>query len=309
MTGVFTLSLDFELLWGTRDLFGIEGFRRACEIEREQVFDRLLALLERHEIPATWCIVGHLFLDRCSGHPQIVPPRHAWCADWFQHDPCSDETRQPLFYGRSLVEKIRSARVPQEIGSHSFSHVIFDDPGCSRDTARTELAACVEAARALGIDMRSFVFPRNAVGHLDVLREHGFTVYRGVQPGWHNRAPENVRRVVHLLEVMLASTPPVVLPERDGDLWNVPASMIFFPANGLRKYIPMSIRVKRALRGLDAAVKQGRVFHLWLHPTNLSDEIDAMFEALDQIFVRARGLADQGKLRLLPMRDVPAAFS
>ena len=60
--GVFTLSLDFELIWGTLDLFGVDGFRRACLVERELV-PRLLALLERHRMSATWCIVGHLLLD------------------------------------------------------------------------------------------------------------------------------------------------------------------------------------------------------------------------------------------------------
>ena len=65
--GVFTLSLDFELIWGTLDLFGPDRFRRACEVERSVVFDRLLALLEELEISATWCVLGHLFLDRCGG--------------------------------------------------------------------------------------------------------------------------------------------------------------------------------------------------------------------------------------------------
>ena len=40
--GVFTVSLDFELIWGTLDLFGPERFRRACEIERSEVIDRVV---------------------------------------------------------------------------------------------------------------------------------------------------------------------------------------------------------------------------------------------------------------------------
>ena len=48
--------------------------------------------------------------------------------DWFEHDPCTTETLAPTFFGRSLVEKIRACPTPQEIGSHSFSHVIFGDP-------------------------------------------------------------------------------------------------------------------------------------------------------------------------------------
>src|SRR5262245_44039861 len=93
--GVFTISLDFELIWGTLDLFGPGRFRRACEDERPAVV-RLLELFAEYEVPATWCVLGHLFLGSCEAggckHPEIVRPSHAWCReDWFHHDPCGSE--------------------------------------------------------------------------------------------------------------------------------------------------------------------------------------------------------------------------
>jgi hypothetical protein len=114
--GIFTISLDFELIWGTQDLFGVDRFRRACEVERELVIDRLLDLFTELDVRATWCVVGHLLLDRCDGsgrkHPEIVRPSHAWCErDWFEHDPGGDEQSAPLFLGRSLIEKIRACTV------------------------------------------------------------------------------------------------------------------------------------------------------------------------------------------------------
>ena len=144
--GVFTISIDFELIWGTLDKHGPERFRAACELERKEIIDRLLGLFEEFEIPATWCIVGHLFLAECQAdngqkHPEIVRPTHPWMQqDWFAFDPCDSEQHDHLFLGRSLVEKIRACRVAQEIGCHTFSHVIFGDPGCSRATAESELA-------------------------------------------------------------------------------------------------------------------------------------------------------------------------
>src|SRR5687767_151845 len=162
--GIFTISLDFELIWGTLDKRGPYGFKRVCEVERKYVIDRLLDLFVKFRIPATWCVVGHLMLDHCTcengvKHKSIFPPNHSWCKDWFAHDPCGDEKSFPLFYARSLVEKIRDCVVPQEIGSHSFSHVIFGDSGCSVETARSELAASVQAAQELNIELQSFVFP------------------------------------------------------------------------------------------------------------------------------------------------------
>lgn len=309
--GAFTLSLDFELIWGTLDLFGPDGFRRACEVEREVVIDRLLDLLREFEISATWCVLGHLMLDRCARqdgriHPEIVRPAHAWVrGDWFAHDAGGSEQTQPLFFGRSLVEKIRACRVPQEIGCHSFSHVIFGDAGCSAATAESELAACVRLAREMGLELRSFAFPRNRVGHLDALRRHGFRAYRGPGPRWYERDEHvgPIGRLAHLWDVMRAAPPPTVLPERTpSGLWNVPGSMIYFPMHGVRRWIPVSRRVARAVKGLEAAARSRRIFHLWFHPTNLAEQADAMIGGLRRIFEHAARLRSRGTLSVLPMR-------
>ena len=311
--GVFTLSLDFELIWGTADLFGPRAFDRACRIERDVVLEQLLGLLEDHRISATWCVLGHLFLDRCVGtggraHPEIVRPRHAWVrGDWFQHDPCSDESRAPTFYGRRLLEKILSCRVPQEIGSHSFSHVIFGDSGCSRETAASELRACVAAAEEKGLSLRSFAFPRNRVGHLDLLRDFGFQCYRGPGPRWYeNREPSGpLGRLAHLLDVWLATPPPLVLPTPTASgLWNLPGSMIYFPMHGIRRTVPVSRRVRRARKGLEAAARGRRVFHLWFHPTNLADQPERMLAGLREILQHAATLRDRGELSVKPMGAV-----
>ena len=315
--GAFVLSLDFELIWGTLDVRGPEGFRAACERERSEVFDALLDLLTEFEIPATWCIVGHLMLDSCAKvdgrkHPEIVRPTHRWQqGDWFRHDPCSDEKRAPIFYGRSLVERLLEAPVAQEIGCHSFSHVIFGDPGCSRETAVSEARSCVAAAQELGITLRTFVFPRNSVGHLDVLREHGFICFRGPEPVWYSRggrAPKPLRRAGHLADVVAARRPPVVLPERTHGLINIPGSMMYFPAHGVRRHLPVSRRVRRALKGVECAARDQRVMHLWFHPTNLADETDAMLSGLRTVFAEVARRRERGELDVLSMGELAAQY-
>lgn len=313
--GIFTLSLDFELIWGTLDLFGPKKFARACRIEREVVIDRLLELLVEFEVPATWCVLGHLFLDHCSStaepkHASITRPHHAWHpADWFVNDPGGNETSAPDFFGRSLVEKIRDCPVEQEIGSHSFSHVIFGDPGCSAATADSELAECVRLAEAMGIEMRSFAFPRNSVGHLGSLKQHGFSCYRGPEPNWYEGArwPGMVSRLGRLAAVLRAATPPVVEPVKDDSgLWNIPGSAMYFPMHGGRRFLPLQYRIKRAIKGLNAAATQRRIFHFWFHPTNLADSTESMFAGLRAIFTHARTLREQGRMDFLPMGKIVA---
>jgi peptidoglycan/xylan/chitin deacetylase (PgdA/CDA1 family) len=313
--GVFTLSLDFELIWGTLDLLGPSAFRQACLTEREEVVDQLLELLTEFEVPATWFVVGHLFLDRCYAengrkHPEIVRPAHSWHrGDWFKHDPDGTEAEAPQFLARSLVEKIARCRVPQEIGSHSFSHVIFGDPGCSEATAHSELAASVRAAAALGITLRSLSFPRNRVGHVALLPQHGITAFRSPEPRWyqHEACPPAIRRLAHLFEVLSAATPPAVLPVRRADgLVEMPGSMIYFPAHGLRRYIPVSWRVRRARKGLEAAARERRVFHLWTHPTNLAHHSAAMVDGMRQVLEHFAALREAGRLRAMSVGALTA---
>jgi len=308
--GAFTLSLDFELIWGTLDVAG-HGFAAAVLFERRRIVRELLSLLDEFEIQATWCTVGHLFLNQCDGrHENLARPRHAWDAgDWYRHDPGGSESDDSLFLGRSLVEMIRDCRTPQEIGFHSFSHAIWGDPGCSREVAASEIGACFDAAAWLERRPVSFVFPRNRVGHLDVLANHGIRVFRGPGPRWYERDdnPGPIGRLAHLAEVCLAVGAPTVLPELQGPLVNLPGSMIYLPAHGIRRWIPVSRRVRRALSGLEEAADRRRVMHLWFHPTNLADNYDAMMGGLREIFARVRDLRSGGRLDVRTMGSFASA--
>lgn len=310
--GIFILSLDFELIWGTADL-GLEHFRNACVIERQVVIDRLLQLFEEFDISATWAILGHLFLDKCEPqngikHPEIVRPNFDWIKeDWFAHDPGGTENEKSIHLGKSLVEKIRNCSVHQEIGSHSFSHIVFGDEDCSRETAETEITESIRVAEEQGINLKSFVFPRNEIGHLDLLKKFGFDCYRGVEPNWYeNRSvSEKLRRGLRLFDVIRAATPPTILPQKDDTgMWNIAGSAMYFPMHGFRRHIPVSTRVKRAVKGINAAVAKKEIFHFWFHPTNMVDEMEKMFDGLRQILEYVAKLRDQGKLDVLTMGEV-----
>jgi hypothetical protein len=82
--------------------------------------------------------------------------------------------------------------------------------------------------------------------------------------------------------------------------------MIYFPMHGVRRYVPGSRRVTRALKGLEAAVRTKRVFHLWFHPTNLADGLEPMFDGLEQVAAHASALREQGRLEILSMQQLLA---
>jgi hypothetical protein len=289
-TGIFTISLDFELIWGTLDKPKHTRFKRLCAIEREVVIDRLLGLFDEYRVSATWCTVGHLFLD--AKHPAGIRV---------------SDSDAPIFHGRDLVEKIRNCPTPQEIGSHSFTHRIFSDPRCTRKVADQELSDCTRVAGEMGLELKSFAFPRNRIGHLDLLPGHGFTSFRGQDERWYSKTDQRrwFHRVGHLLDMFCATTPAAVMPSwHKAGLWEIPGSMLYTPSHGLRRIVPASARVCRARKGLQAAVDQKRIFHLWFHPTDVVVRKEAMLDGLRQILETACKLRDSGRLSILPMAGI-----
>ena len=271
--GSVVISVDAELGWGLHDLplpprDRIEGARAGWQ--------RLLDAFETFSVPATWAVVGHLFLEDCDGRHADHPSS----TDWFARERGSWRARPDLRFGSDLVDRITDAAAGHELACHSFSHVPFDAPETSRELARAELDASLAAARAHDPDFEgfeSFVFPRNGVGHRDVLAERGFACYRGGAPAGRFAEVPGARPLSKLARAT-AAPPRLVTPRIDEfGLVDVPASLFLFGFEGRARTLAEAVWddpvLRAARRGIDAAV-EGGVFHLWLHPNDLTEARD-----------------------------------
>ncbi|WP_340097692.1 polysaccharide deacetylase family protein [Salinibaculum salinum] len=271
--GTVTLSVDAELGWGWHDLDSPPNDR--IEAAR-QSWQRLQGLLSEFSVPATWAIVGHLLLDDCDGRHQSHPAG----VDWFERETGEWRERPDLRFGGELVNDLQTARVDHDIGSHTFSHVPLSSDKADRETARAELERSVETAANYGLSMKSFVYPRNRVGHRDLLVEYGFTTYRGNRPKTWVDENDTLGTVAKLVRGTVPGTgPPVVDPVVDEfGLVNIPASLYLFGFEGRARSVAEAVyadpMVLKARHGIDAAADDDGVFHMWLHPNNLVDERD-----------------------------------
>jgi peptidoglycan/xylan/chitin deacetylase (PgdA/CDA1 family) len=312
-SGALVVSLDLELLWGYHDVGITETLRAQADGTRPAI-RRLLDLFERYDVPATWAIVGHLFLDEAErssdgrAHPSHPRPQYPWVrGDWFDALPRGDATTCPQWYGPDVVDLIKRALPRQEIGCHTFSHVVMGDPACSPEVARAELERCRALAAEAGVDLRTIVFPRNKVGHLDVVRESGFEVYRGRDVHPFPRVPARFEDSAQVVARLLSKPPAPVLPKRTREgLINLPGSIFYMAATDWQRYVPMPVRTVIVKRGVREAARQHAIFHLRLHPEALVFEADRLFAGLEDIFDEAARLRHAGTLRFLSMRD--AAF-
>ncbi len=307
--GVFVLSLDEELAWGSVH-GGTLPEREVLFKQTRQCIARLLKLLEKYRIHATWALVGHLFLDKCEPvngikHPDIVRPKYSWYPDdWFLPDPCSRLEDAPLWYGRDIIDQIKNCSVSQEIGCHTFSHIRVGRPGCSRECFASELRACRDEAEKLGLNLESFVYPGNSVGHLDILAESGFLAYRGNAPHLYTSSSNIAEKIMRQIANLLPFTPPVVLPKRENGLWNLPASYFYPSTYRWWKLISGVSRVYKVKKALRQAAKEQAIFHLWFHPFNLANQPDKLFKELENIFAEVCRYREAGRLDNLTMGEL-----
>ncbi|MDY6833341.1 MAG: hypothetical protein SVY53_00885 [Chloroflexota bacterium] len=279
----FIMSLDTELAWG----FLLHPKSRALtSLQNDPSYGRdmvtfLLRLLEKYYIPATWAIVGHLFLKPGEGRPLISKDMASFKENWLDWEFYNNYiAHSPLYCGGDIIERILSCRVSQEIGLHSFFHLPL--PQCSKQVVTDELEIGVKLAREKGIAPRSFVFPGNDIKHIDILESAGFQSYRGKNlPRWN------------LLNTINSSNPP----KKKHGLWEVPSSICF-----VDPLLPSSL-LPRARILLSNAIRKMEVFHVFLHPHNLLTQ-PSLAKYLDQFLGTVARKRDEGKLQVMTMQQL-----
>lgn len=319
---VFAISLDLELAWGSFDRNGVQNYG-CLYAQVRPIVQSLLAMFEQHDIKATWAIVGHLFLDRCSrdgthNHNHVLQPHYKWHPQgWLSHDPFSDVRADPYFYAPDLVDRIVASRAGQEIASHTFTHVILGDPECSADVALSQLQECRRLAENKGTELVSLVFPRNSVGHLEVLCRLGFLSYRGPEENWYTQANAvpKLAKLCRYVDKLVAATPPCYkelrcFREDESQPWlfNLPASMFYPPFGGLWNLVTLGRRVLQAKKGIREAVAKKSLFHLWFHPFNLASS-PTLLHGLDDVLGTVSREVKAGNMESLTMAETALHLS
>lgn len=291
--GSFCVSIDLELAWGVWDKITPAHLDLAVSRERP-IVRALLALSERYRVPVTWATVGRLF-DASGVDDLPAGPRDAW-------------------YAPELVEAIRASAVPHDLGSHSWAHVYYDR--IPRAAAAADLERDLAVRREWGLPLRTWVYPRNGVGHVDLLAEAGVAVYRthdaGILDRVRRRAPWGYA-AGNLLDKVLPVTPPLVaaaVERRAGrPIVALPSSTLLLGRNGARRLVRPAVTRLRWRRALDAASRGDGCFHLWFHPSNFYFREETQLALVEDAFALAARLRDAGRLEIRTMAGFAAGLA
>lgn len=301
--GAFVFSLDTELAWGSVHHGGYANHKEEFDRTR-YVIDCLLELFERYGISGTWAVVGKLMLGTGEAEPDSSLSNETSPSQTGSY-PWRGENDDHYWHAPDIISRIRSCSVPQEIGSHNYTHMIMGTPGSSAEGFDRELRSCRAVASEREIELKSFVYPRNEVDHLDVLARNGFTSYRGNAPSWAWHVPGTVgKRVARLADHFLPLSAPVVRATNENGIVNIPASYSYLHRTGWARYVPISVRVRKSILTMRKAARSVGIFHLWTHPFNIASDPESLLGGLERIFQEYKRLHDSGLIQSRTMTEV-----
>ncbi|MDE3185303.1 MAG: polysaccharide deacetylase family protein [Bacteroidota bacterium] len=315
--GKLVISLDFEIYWGVRDAVTLKQYGEHL-LGVQKVIPLLLDLFKQYDIQATFATVGFLFFNTKEELLKNLPNKkpeykNAKLSPYTNHFDSVGENEKvdPFHFASSLIQQI--VNNDQEIGSHTFSHYYCLEKGQTKEEFKEDLIAAKKMAQKNGIELKSFVFPRNQYNkdYLNVCRELGFTCYRGNEKSWlfssESFGADNfLRRPFRLLDSYLNLSGKNCYSSeemKDQVILNIPSSRFLRPYSKKLKAFE-NLRLKRITDSMGYAAKKGLVYHLWWHPHNFGNNIQENFSFLEKILIHYKKLNSEFNFESLSMRQL-----
>ena len=283
----FTLSLDFELRWGTLELpkkydENILGARKAVPL--------MLKLFEKYKVEAIWATVGLLFCKDYDDYekfmPDTVPKYKNSKLNAFYFKPGKNEKEDKLHYANSLIKLIKETP-GQEIASHSYSHFVADDPFQTKKNFDDDCKASKKIAKELfNIDLKTYVFAKNRINqnYFSTLHKYGFTRIR-VPSNGHDSSKKILHRIIRTINVFF----PIISVFDKSKVYEYENLTFIYANKFLRPAFKSNLlnlfMIKKIKKEMTYAAKNNLDYHLWWHPHNFGKNINKNLSNLEQILL------------------------
>jgi hypothetical protein len=296
MPGQVIISLDCEGKWGFADSIAAHHDVYFTEANLLMAYRKVLALFACYEVSATFAFVMAFTLSDAERatlanrmRDVIVEGRN-----WLRHYRAAErDGRTDGWFCPRALDEVR-AHPEHEIGCHGFCHAPLAEPGIAGDDAAMELDAASTVAAMKGLELRTFVYPRNQIGYRALLRKHGYIGYR--------EALDRRRGVLGQAESLASefnvfARSQASLDDAEG-LCRIPSGYFFNWRTGIRAKVPMAVTRRRWASIFRHAADRCEVAHLWLHPHNFIDGPET-FEVLEGVLRDATSLRAQNRLEFV----------
>jgi peptidoglycan/xylan/chitin deacetylase (PgdA/CDA1 family) len=298
------VSVDFERRWGLHHRLGLNRDAYLEHLENAHpVVTALLDLFGTRKIRATWAAVGALacrdwaeYFERAPQPPAYQNPALAVSPRYAELDRDGH-----LHFAPDLLRAVH-AKPGQELGTHTFSHILMREPGVTHEDVKADLEAVARLWRQrFGAPPVSLVFPRNQISFLSTIRSCGIRMWRGNEHGWYydcnetstNRSVARARRLLDAINPWMHHSSPL-----EGDMTR--ASLF------LRTNLPApawALHLAR-IRNELAALRPSQVFHIWWHDHNLGADFQRRVSRVEQVCDMIAERCERGQLLSTNMGDL-----
>lgn len=261
----FILSFDCEGKWGMADDPAMAMINPIGYNSLVKAYARIFEILERHEVPATFALVGLFaggYEEYVESRDQLLEskPHNSWLR--IPEQSFAAGITDGWFYPE-LIERIRSQGM-HEIASHSFTHLPMHNEGVAEELFLIELKFVDEWKKKNSVELNTFIYPRNQIRFENQLSEFNYVGYRQCDiqnSAYANRFQilQDEFNIVRKSDAHSTSAKPIAIPPGTFLNWR----------HGPRRVIPKWVTLMRWSNVLDHAVASGGVAHLWMHPHNL----------------------------------------
>ncbi|RUM63924.1 MAG: hypothetical protein DSZ05_08040 [Sulfurospirillum sp.] len=315
--GIFTISLDFELYWGMRDVVSQKAYRNNLEGTPEAV-ERMLSLFEKYGIHATWATVGFLFFENgedLKAHlPAKLPHYRHKQFDLYDYLLHKERLHEAYHFAPQLIHKITQT-AHQELATHTFSHYYCLEEGQDASAFEADIAQALRIAKERnGAKVTTLVFPRNQKNdtYIPLLKKHGITAYRGNEKHWiydesNWEERQLLRRGLKLADTYLNISGHHTIPLHELDVTHgvadIPASRFLRPYSS-RLSILEQLKLRRIQKSMTHAARRGEIYHLWWHPHNFGADTDRNIAFLEKIVKHFSRLHEHYGMKSLHMGEI-----
>ncbi len=297
------ISLDFEMRWGVHDIYGLnfDGYRENLKNCRPVVLSTLELLAERN-LRATWATVGAIGMNDWDEYFSVVPPPPAYTdpklvvrEEYADLDPSG-----ALHFAPDLIRQIVQTE-GQELGSHSFSHLYFREPGITVTDFLADMVAVEKLwGERFGVTPVSLVFPRNQSAFTDQLNKTSIKIWRGPEPAWfYDCTSRHANTLLPRALRLVDSINP--WGRRASQTGSGMGRASLFVRFGLPEPL-WKLQVRRIENELNG-LGPGDTFHCWWHPHNLRFDLDFGESRLSQVLDLIAEGCEKNKLTSLRMQD------
>lgn len=320
-SGIFTISLDFELHWGGFEKWILNEPKKAYFEKTRVLIPDLLTLFKQYDVHATWATVGMLMHSNKTDLLKALPIEKPTYKDsslsaysFLESEGIGEgEENDPYHYANSLVEQIIDTP-NQELASHSFAHYYCNEEGQLLEQFSADCKAISTAATKYKAKLVSLVFPRNQFNeqYLKVCRAYGIKIVRSNPVDWwwqidSTQSESKWKRLNRGADAYFnvggkTSYPLESIVKQEG-VYLLPASRLLRPYNPKELFLN-TLKINKIKKELTLAAQNNEFYHLWWHPHNFGLFPKENMRGLKEILNHYQFLKSKYNMRSLTMGEI-----